>query len=258
MRKLAKRADRQIAYKKFARKRRRIRLFRCISITLAVLAAAALMIWLCQARKITVSGNTSCPADKIQSDIIRNTAGKNTLYQRVLGLLKKRPKLPYLDDYEIEYGGLNRMNIRVYEKQPVAYVMIEQSCVLFSRDGVVLKITSEPPADLPRIEGLELDTIILYQSLQAKDAGVFKTVKSLVEIIKKNDLKPDRILISQDNAIELYFAGVQVLLGTDKALEDKIAKLIAILPSLEGRNGTLYMQNVDENTDEVSFIKAKP
>ena len=255
---VADRRNNQIAYKKFARKRRKIKLLKVIITIIGLIAAIALFIYLCQAREISVSGNAEYAAEMIKSDIITNTFERNTLYQRIIGILKKRPEISYLDDYEIAYPGINKMVIKVYEKQPVAYLMIDQSCVLFSKDGVVLKISNEPPADIPRIEGLEMDTIILYQALQAKDTGVFTTVKNLVEIIKKNELNPDRILVNEESEIELYFGNVTVMLGTDDSIEDKIAKLIAIMPNLEGRNGILYMQDVDENTDEVSFIKTKP
>ena len=75
--------------------------------------------------------------------------------------------------------------------------------------------------------------------------------------MEKNQLKPDRILLNDKNEMEVFFGNINVKLGTDESLENKISRFIAIMPSLEGKSGILYMEDVDENTDKISFIKTK-
>lgn len=254
---MAKKKKNQIAYKRIARKRRRLKILKSTITTLAIVGILVLAVYLCQAKTITVTGNINYSAEMIKADIIDNKIEENTLYQRILDLLNKHPKVPYLTTYEIVYTSINSMTIEVYEKEPVAYFANDAGYVLFDKDGIVLRVEQEAPADIPLIEGLEVESVALFDTLPAKDGNVFNMLKNLVTQIRKNDLKPSRILLNDENEMEMTFANITVKLGTDASLENKIARLIAMLPSLEGKSGVLYMEDVDENTDKISFIKTK-
>lgn len=254
---MAQRERKQIRYKRLARKRRRLQILKNFCITVLVIAMLAAFVYLCQGRSINVSGNENYSADMVKKDIFTNTVTKNTLYQRIMGLLKKEVELPYLDTYEIKYEGLDKMTVVVYEKSPVAYFTADAGNVLFDKDGIILRIQAEIPEGIPCIDGIKAEKIKQFEPVSLEEAEVFPMIKNLVSQLKKNSLAPNRILINDKNELEVFFGNINVKLGTDASLENKISRLMAILPSIEGKSGILYMEDVDENTDKVSFIKTK-
>lgn len=254
---MARNTGNQIKYKKLARRRRRLKIIKTGIVTVLVLAAMVLFVYLCQIKTVEIKGNEKYTAEMIHADIIHGRLAGNTLYHRVRDLFKKKENIPYLTTYEMDYTGLNKVTITVYEKQPVAYFESGGEYVLFDSDGLVLQISTAQPTDIALVEGLEAEAAVLFDTLPAKDAGLFKMLKNLVGQLEKNRLSPDRILINDKEEMELFFGEVNVKLGTDNALENKIARLIAMLPTLEGKSGILYMEDVDENTDKISFIKTR-
>lgn len=254
---LDRRRNNQIAYRKIARRKRRIKMIRNIIITILVMAALVFFVYLCQANTIEVTGNNNYSADMIKKEIFTNKATENILYQNLMGLINKKVELPYLTTYEIKYPALDAMTVVVYEKEPVAYIETEKGNALFDKQGVVLRIEAEVPTGIPRIEGLKVDEVKEFDTIPAKDVGVFNMIKNLVSQLRKNELNPDKIVLDDASKMDLYFGSIVVKIGTDDSLENKIARYIAIKPSLEGKSGILYLDDVDETTDNISFIKTK-
>lgn len=252
---LARNTEKQVKYKKIARQRRRLQLLRSTIISLLIIASVILIVWLCQIRSITIVGNEKYNAEMIEEDIINGKLAKNTIYHRIRDLFGKKEDISYLTSYKIDYRGLDAITISVTEKQPVAYCAKNGVYILFDSEGLVLETSAVAPENISCVEGLEVDNVVLFDTLPAKDDGLYMMLKNLVGQLEKNDLNPNRILINEKEEMELIFNEVHVKLGTDNALENKIARLIAMLPTLEGKSGILYMENVDENTDKISFIK---
>ena len=55
----------------------------------------------------------------------------------------------------------------------------------------------------------------------------------------------------------MYFSEIEVKLGTEKNISDKISKMLGILPQLEGMQGVLDLQNVDSTTETIVFKKSE-
>ena len=53
----------------------------------------------------------------------------------------------------------------------------------------------------------------------------------------------------------LYFEDIRVRLGDISNIDDKIVKLKAILPELDGHKGILRMENYNENSKNITFNK---
>ena len=53
----------------------------------------------------------------------------------------------------------------------------------------------------------------------------------------------------------LYFEDIRVRLGDISNIDDKIVKLKAILPELDGQKGILRMENYNENSKNITFNK---
>ena len=79
------------------------------------------------------------------------------------------------------------------------------------------------------------------------------TAVSLARIFEKNESIPDNISFDDNYQITLQYGDIRVELGQDQYLEDKMEKVIAILPLLDGKKGTLHLENVSDSMQKVTF-----
>ena len=55
----------------------------------------------------------------------------------------------------------------------------------------------------------------------------------------------------------LYYGSVEVNMGNDENMDEKMNRLIGILPQLKGMKGVLHLENVTEDTASVVFDNAE-
>lgn len=65
---------------------------------------------------------------------------------------------------------------------------------------------------------------------------------------------PDRIVFDAKN-ISLYYGQVEVMLGEDYLLEEKMNRASAILPQLDGMEGILHLEDYEKGTENIIFEK---
>ena len=82
---------------------------------------------------------------------------------------------------------------------------------------------------------------------------IFKKILSITQLLEKYELTADKIFFDSDYDLTLYFGGVRVTLGSSDEIDEKIMRLQYILPQLEGKSGTLRMENHTEDTKNTTF-----
>ncbi|HIV24897.1 MAG TPA: cell division protein FtsQ/DivIB [Candidatus Scatomonas pullistercoris] len=107
--------------------------------------------------------------------------------------------------------------------------------------------------DLPLVTGLSVDTAAVGEKLQVEDASVFNTIQALVRMMEKYSIQPDSIEFAEDLTVTLHYGDVQVRLGADTDLEEKMTRVAAILPELEGMSGVLHLEDFTEDTPNIVF-----
>ena len=60
-------------------------------------------------------------------------------------------------------------------------------------------------------------------------------------------------IFDQNNQMTLYFENIRVRLGDISNIDDKIIRLKAILPELEGQKGILRMENYVDGMKNITF-----
>ena len=101
--------------------------------------------------------------------------------------------------------------------------------------------------------GLSFDYIILNEPLPVENDTIFKQILSITQLLEKYSLSADKIYFDASYSITLFFGGVKVTLGTGEDMDEKIMKLQYILPELEGKNGTIPLENYTEDTKSITF-----
>jgi hypothetical protein len=74
-------------------------------------------------------------------------------------------------------------------------------------------------------------------------------------MINKYDITPDAVEFDEELNVYLIYGDITVELGQDLLMEEKLARVAAILPSIEGQNGVLHMSDYDGSSDNVVFSK---
>ena len=111
-------------------------------------------------------------------------------------------------------------------------------------------------ADVVEVTGLTEEPLKAGQTISVTDSGIFSTLQAVTRLFNKFGIKPDSISVDSGNSITLHYGTVDVCLGKDILLEEKMARADAILPQLKGLSGTLHLENYSEDTVNIIFDKA--
>lgn len=193
-------------------------------------------------------------ADEIKDMVLRGPLAGNSVLAPML-YSNEVENVPFVDGFEVKQVNRNTIAIGVREKQPVGCLPFLDCYMYFDRTGKIIESSTEREEKIPYFDGLEVDQVALNEDLAIKEESVLNTAVSLARIFEKNDLIPDHILFDEKYQITLEYGEIRVQLGKDSFLEDKMARLIAILPKLNGQKGILHMESVDANVKTITFEK---
>lgn len=91
--------------------------------------------------------------------------------------------------------------------------------------------------------------------LIVENTSIFNTMASLKQMINKDNIPPEYVSFDEEYNIYLYYDGIEVRLGQDIDLENKMTTLAAIMPKIEGMEGTLMLENYSSIQNGVVFQK---
>ncbi|NCC42316.1 MAG: hypothetical protein EOM18_01710 [Clostridia bacterium] len=109
--------------------------------------------------------------------------------------------------------------------------------------------------DVPRVIGLYTGTVQLGQKIPAEDDSVFNTILGITRIVEKYEILPEMVYFDETLEITLVYnnGSIHCKLGKDTLLEEKITRVAAILPKLEGMTGILHLEGYTEDTTNIIF-----
>lgn len=208
-------------------------------------------------KNVVVNGNERYEDDVIKEWVLNDEYSWNTLYVYLKYRFREPELIPFVDTMEVTMKPPHTIEIEVYEKGILGYVYLESlgQNAYFDKDGMVVETSSELIEGVPRVLGLPVDAVVLYEQLPISDERILKNLLSLTQMLKKYELVPDAITCNEDKTYGLAYGGVKVSMGTEENFNDKVLRLSYILPRLEGMNGTLHLESWTENTTDISFVK---
>lgn len=204
---------------------------------------------------ITVEGNVHYSADEIVDMVMTDRLSYNSIYLSLKYRNREVKDVPFIQTMSIRVLSKDSVLISVYEKTVAGYVEYMGRFLYFDRDGIVVESSETRTEGIPQVTGVEFDHVVLYEALPVEDATIFKQILSITQLLSKYEIVTDKIYFNDANEITLYFDQVKVKLGNDN-LEEKIMRLSAILPELEGESGVLWMENYTEEKSQVTFERS--
>ena len=222
-------------------------------IAAALFLLAAIIVVALRIITVTVSGSTRYTPEQMEEYLFQDTWDRNPLVCYLKDRLQPHRQIPFVDDYRLVFHGPTSLEVIVYEKSVVGYVSCMSSYMYFDKDGIIVESTSQKLPGIPWITGLDFGHIVLYQKLPVESGEIFQEILNLTQILSIYELDVDKIQYNRFGEATLYMGGIEVVLGDNQSLNGKVAELSDMLPQLEGRSGTLYLDTYDENNSSAMY-----
>ena len=236
-----------------ARKRRRILVL--LAVVLALAVALYLVLEYYKVRYVTVEGSTHYTDAEIEEYAMSGFLGDNSLVLSWRYQNQDIDDIPFVESLEIEILAHDMVHITVYEKSLAGYVNYLGRYMYFDRDGIVVESSTELVEGVPEVTGLSFNYIIVNEALPVEDSDIFTRILQTTQILSKYGLTTDRIYVGTADEISIYFDEICVMLGEDENMDEKISNLAQILPSLEGKSGTVDLSDFDSDTTYITFTE---
>ena len=205
---------------------------------------------------VQVEGNSFYTDDQIKNMVLNAPIAKNSILAGFIDTEKSTKDEAMIDSITVSRVDRNTLLLQVKEKQMIGYIEFQGQCVNFDRQGIVQIITEEPLENVPKIEGIDVKEAVQGERLSGINTSKLNTILSVGKMLEKMEDKPDRLAFNDLNQLVMYYGTIEVRLGDDENMDEKINRLVGILPELEGMSGILYLENTTEDSESVVFDDA--
>lgn len=235
--------------KKIKKKTHRLYAFVVLVLGAAIIILGILILFYLQ--KVEVEGNDYCTDRQIVEMVKSDKYSVNTLYVAGKYVLGKGEILPCLKDVSVSLTAPWALKVTVEEKPIVGYVDNKDNYAYFDEEGLVVNESVELIEGLPCIEGIDMENVSLYSVIETDNSEIFEEILETSQEVSKYELSPDKI-VCKDGKIYLYIGTVYVNLGNDVSSE-QIAQIEPIMEKLDGKEGTLHLENYSESSGTITF-----
>lgn len=227
------------------RRRRLKKKFKILLVSLPVIAAVVLLIvfgFRLNTVKVTSDLN-QFTATEVKTYLDKKEV-KNTLLFWLKDKIGKDEKIDLFEDYSVKMNSPFKVTITAYEKKLEGYIKNNKNYYYIDDDGRVLKITSEKIKGIPKITGLEYDKLAMYEVVKAKDEKALSALLKVVGLAKEYKFDIKRFDVSKEREISLYIKKIQVQLGKEANMEEKVQAFNDLYDNVIKYEGVLNMKRL--------------
>ena len=239
------------------KKRRKIGLY--ILLILILLIAAGVFMNVFTVENVVVEGNELYSSTQIENMVLNDEYSWNSLYVDLKYRFVDIGEVPFVDTMEVSLDNPHTVHIRVYEKGMLGYLYINSigQNAYFDKDGFVVETSTEVIDGVPKITGISCEEVVLYEKLQLENSDILRDLLNLTQTLKKYNLLPDEIQYDSNMEPVLYYGTIQVKIGSEDNLSQKVVRLSIILPQLDGLSGTLHLETWTPETTDIIWDRAE-
>ena len=211
---------------------------------------------------VEVMGSSRYTEEEICAMVLTGPAARNTLLASRF-LSRKMPDIPYVESVKVAMVSPTALNISVREQKPVGCFAYLDSYIYFDQNGLMIDGSYTHDPDILCFSDISVTSAICnekldfktseYDSLDYSEGLVTDTAVVLNSFFQKKETKPENISIDASKRIILQFGPIRVNLGQNVNLEDKLNRVVVILPMLAGKKGTLHAETVTEENKRLTF-----
>ena len=206
-----------------------------------------------QVDEVQVMGSSHYSEKQIKKMVLRGPMASNSVLAPMIYTKKNTKDVPFVEGYTVTRLNRHTVCVSVKEKDIVGCIPYLDSYIYFDRNGTFIESSTERNEKIPFFDGIKVKHVIYNEELPIKDKMVMNTAVALSTIFQKNDKIPDHIEFSDDGQISLLYGDITVKLGKDEYLEDKMTRVLAILPLISDKKGILHAENVNDNSKMITL-----
>ena len=241
------------------KKRRKIGLYILLILILLIAAGVFIVMNVFTVENVVVEGNELYSSTQIENMVLNDEYSWNSLYVDLKYRFVDIGEVPFVDTMEVSLDNPHTVHIRVYEKGMLGYLYINSigQNAYFDKDGFVVETSTEVIDGVPKITGISCEEVVLYEKLQLENSDILRDLLNLTQTLKKYDLLPDEIQYDSNMEPVLYYGTIQVKIGSEDNLSQKVVRLSIILPQLDGLSGTLHLETWTPETTDIIWDRAE-
>ena len=201
---------------------------------------------------VEVRGTSHYTDEEVKKMVLRGPLASNSVLAPLVYSTTNTDDIAFVDAFKVTQLNRSTICISVKEKKAVGCIRYLDSYIYFDRNGTFVEGSQTRDETVPYFDGIQVNSIVMDEKLDIKGDTVLNTAVALSTIFQKNDMIPDHIQFDSSYSISLIYGDITVQLGKDEDLEEKMNRVIAILPKIQGKKGILHMESVstDSNTFE--------
>ena len=206
-----------------------------------------------QVYEVQVMGSSHYSEKQSKKMVLRGPMASNSVLAPLIYTKKNTKDVPFVEGYTVTRLNRHTICVSVKEKDIVGCIPYLDSYFYFDRNGTFIESSTQRNEKIPFFDGIKVKHVIYNEELPIKDKMVMNTAVALSTIFQKNDKIPDHIEFSDDGQISLLYGDITVKLGKDEYLEDKMTRVLAILPLISDKKGILHAENVNDNSKMITL-----
>ena len=241
------------------KKRRKIGLYILLILILLIAAGVFIVMNVFTVENVVVEGNELYSSTQIENMVLNAEYSWNSLYVDRKDRFVDIGEVPFVDTMEVSLDNPHTVHIKVYEKGMLGYLYINSigQNAYFDKDGFVVETSTEVIDGVPKITGISCEEVVLYEKLQLENSDILRDLLNLTQTLKKYNLLPDEIQYDSNMEPVLYYGTIQVKIGSEDNLSQKVVRLSIILPQLDGLSGTLHLETWTPETTDIIWDRAE-
>lgn len=204
--------------------------------------------------KVNINGCDYYTEEEIRERIISGPLKGNALGIYIKNKIREQ-SMPFVEKIDVDMVNNHELLISVYEKSMIACIPYMNEYLYFDKDGIIVENSQKKMDYVPVIEGIQFDSMNLYEKLSVDDDDVFETIVNLSQLIKQYKIKTDYVYFNYQSEVTIYTDDIKVLLGKSSRYDEKISEISNILKKAKKRKlkGTLDMRNFVSGQSEIIF-----
>ena len=241
------------------KKRRKIGLYILLILILLIAAGVFIVMNVFTVENVVVEGNELYSSTQIENMVLNDEYSWKSLYVDLKYRFVDIGEVPFVDTMEVSLDNPHTVHIKVYEKGMLGYLYINSigQNAYFDKDGFVVETSTEVIDGVPKITGISCEEVVLYEKLQLENSDILRDLLNLTQTLKKYNLLPDEIQYDSNMEPVLYYGTIQVKIGSEDNLSQKVVRLSIILPQLDGLSGTLHLETWTPETTDIIWDRAE-
>ena len=241
------------------KKRRKIGLYILLILILLIAAGVFIVMNVFTVENVVVEGNELYSSTQIENMVLNDEYSWNSLYVDLKYRFVDIGEVPFVDTMEVSLDNPHTVHIKVYEKGMLGYLYINSigQNAYFDKDGFVVETSTEVIDGVPKITGISCEEVVLYEKLQLENSDILRDLLNLTQTLKKYNLLQDEIQYDSNLEPVLYYGTIQVKIGSEDNLSQKVVRLSIILPQLDGLSGTLHLETWTPETTDIIWDRAE-